>query len=88
MTKLNYPDGPFGRGHIGPDEASVKFEKQVEDLIRRDRQLDAEIRVQLKHSQPDTELVKCLKRQKLRLKDRIATMNDPQIEHAPWPLGV
>ncbi len=83
MTKLNYPDGPFGRGHIGPDEASVKFEKQVEDLIRRHRELDAEIRVQLQHFHLNTDLVKCLKRQKLRLKDRIATLNGPQIGHAP-----
>ena len=87
MTKLIHPDGPLGRDHIGPNEASVKFEKQVEDLIRRHRELDAEIQV-LQHSPPDRELVKCLKRQKLRLKDRIATLNGPQIGHAPWSLGV
>ena len=51
----------------------MNFEKHVEDLIRRRRELDTEIRVQLQHSQPDIELVKCLKRQMLRLKDRIAT---------------
>ncbi len=74
VTKLIHPDAPFRRDHIGPDEASVKSEKQVEDLIRRDRELDAKIRV-LQHSPPDREFVKCLKRQKLRLKERIATLN-------------
>ncbi len=60
----------------------MNFEKQVEDLIRRHRELDAEIKV-IQHSPSDRELVKCLKRQKLRLKDRIATLNGPQVEHAP-----
>ena len=84
VTKLNHPDGPFMRDRIEPDEARVKYDKQVEGLIRRDRELDTEIRVYLQRSKPDTELVKCLKRQKLRLKDRIAFLNSHQLEHAPW----
>ncbi len=45
----------------------MNFEKHVEDLIRRHRELDFEIRVQLQHFHHNTDLIKCLKRQKLRL---------------------
>ena len=49
----------------------MNLDKKIEDLIRRQRELQAEIRAQLQHSPPDTEFVKCLKRLELRHKARI-----------------
>ncbi len=60
------------------EEAGVNLGKHLTDLKRRNHELDTEIQNELQQRRPNDQLVKCLKRQKLRLKDRIAALGAPQ----------
>ncbi len=64
----------------------MDLKEHLAALKRRHKELDLSIQVELQRPRPDEQLVKCLKRQKLRLKDRIAalsreTARRPQCDH-------
>ena len=79
---INPPKGPV-REHPAREGARVDLDTHLTDLRRRHRELDAEIQIELRQCRPNDPLVKCLKRQKLRLMARIAASSGPQMELEP-----
>lgn len=53
----------------------MDLQERLSALRKRHRELDIEIEEQCRRPRPDADLVRCCKRQKLRIKDKIAALS-------------